>query len=74
MIVASSGQIATNTGHDHGTAPTPTGLITRVRLKDHDKWFRPACRRYLMMAAHGWEEDQRWKLALAATLIKECLT
>jgi hypothetical protein len=33
--------------------------------------FSPACRRYLMLAAHGWEEDQRWKLALAATLIKD---
>ena len=54
--------------------PRPAGLITRVRLNEHDKWFRPVCRRYLMVAAHGCEEDQRWKLALAATLIKERLT
>jgi hypothetical protein len=50
--------------HWPGPAPTrrsgrPWDLITRVRLNDHDKWFSPACRRYSMMAAHGWDEDQR---------------
>ena len=35
--------------------------------------FSPACRRYSMMAAHEWEEDQRWTLARAATR-PECLT
>jgi hypothetical protein len=30
--------------------------------------FRPAGRRYSMMAAHGWKEDQRWTLTRAATM------
>jgi len=33
--------------------------------------FRPTYIRYPIMTAYGWDEDQRWMLALAATLIKD---
>jgi hypothetical protein len=33
--------------------------------------FRPACIRYLIMAVYRWDEDQRWTLAQAATLIRD---